>query len=329
MVFAYGKIIPNDFHSIQRIVNIMSKIKKVIIIFCLFIVVGCQNNVFDENSIKENYYISFTVTKKEKNKLNMYIYTYDLKNNEIQCKDKIPYTSQYPLGIYDKKRNQIFYSSKVNGTNDELFVKDLETKETKQITDSFFAINYIFPLENGIYIAAVEKGERAINLFLYKNGKLSRVIDDKDLFISQIHLNPKLNKLIFSSYSQSQLDALMEKNDEEEEVPNMIYLYDLYSNNIKKILKNENYVYFVCLGNDEKVYLKTDQTYNYDRHLDKTEYDNLGISEMVYLDNESLYYINEERTKLLKYDLNDKKEIVLYENDIKESAINNATILKN
>lgn len=66
MVFAYGKIIPNDFHSIQRIVNIMSKIKKVIIIFCLFIVVGCQNNVFDENSIKENYYISFTVTKKKK-----------------------------------------------------------------------------------------------------------------------------------------------------------------------------------------------------------------------------------------------------------------------
>ena len=75
--------------------------------------------------------------------------------------------------------------------------------------------------------------------------------------------------------------------------------------------------------------MKTDQTYKYDRHLDKTEYDNLGISEMVYLDNESLYYINEERTKLLKYDLNDKKEIVLYENDIKESAINNATILKN
>ena len=133
----------------------MIKIYRYILLFCLIIVSGCQNKNIDKITEAESYYISFTVNKNENNSLKMYINTYDMENGQIECKNKIPYTAQYPLGVYDKKNNQVYYSSKVHDKYDELFVKDLNTNKKKQLTNSFFAINYIFPINNKLYIRCV------------------------------------------------------------------------------------------------------------------------------------------------------------------------------
>lgn len=306
----------------------MNKIKTIMLL-CLILVSGCQSKVTDKKSAVNHDYISFTETREEKNALNMDINIYDLETGQVDRKDRIPYTTQYPLGVYDKKNKKLYYSSNVQG-NDELFVKDEDTKKVKQLTHSFFAINYIFPIDDKLYIAAVKRKERAVGLFSYEDGKLHRIIKDKDLFLSQIQYNPSLHNMIFSGYSQAQLDALNERDDGDGTIPDDVYVLDVKTNKVKTLVKKVDYISAICLANDEKAYWKTKEIYAYhDNKLNKAGLNGIHISDMIYMDEQFLYYISKDRTQLCKYDLHTKKVTILYQTDIEKAAINNAVILEN
>lgn len=193
----------------------MFKSNKLIYILVIFLVVsvtGCQNK--PEEISASGKYISYTVTAENDDKsLEMITFAYDLDDDSNIGVSKMEYNAQYPLTAYDKKNNKVYYSSRIDDA-DNLFELDLKTGGTKQLTDSLFAINYIIPVDNELYLVAVENGVRAMGLFKLVNNKLERILDDVDAFVWKVNYNPDLQTLVFNTYSQSELDKKMEEPDD-------------------------------------------------------------------------------------------------------------------
>ncbi|MCR4903346.1 MAG: hypothetical protein K6A23_10860, partial [Butyrivibrio sp.] len=88
------------------------------------------------------------------------VYEMNFKTKKMKLVGSVPYTSQYPLATYVKRENKIYYSACAkDGRGDELFVKDLKTGVSKQLTHKFFAINYIIDMGKQLFIGAVTRGD--------------------------------------------------------------------------------------------------------------------------------------------------------------------------
>ena len=109
------------------------------------------------------------------------------------------------------------------------------------LTDSLFAINYIIPTNENVYVAAVQKGERAVGLYSYAEGKLKRVLEDSDAFVWRINVNPAAKQVVLNTYSQSELDKNMESNEGDEGIgTNTIWILDMQDGKIAKIAEVES-----------------------------------------------------------------------------------------
>lgn len=137
------------------------------------------------------------------------IIIYDIKNKKLEKLDGVEYTSQYPLGVYSKVDNKIYYSAENKKTKgDELFSFDLKTGKVEQLTDDLFAINEIIPRKNDIILVAVKRNTSALRLINYN--KLTKEMnyenledDDTDTWSIGINFNDN-NEFYTSTYSQSQ-----------------------------------------------------------------------------------------------------------------------------
>jgi hypothetical protein len=94
---------------------------------------------------------------------------YDINSAELETVYKFPYSSQYPLGCLDLANQKVYFSalSETSINRDELFVCDLNTNEIRQLTDDFFAINFILPRKDDVLLAAVKTRTRAIRPVVY------------------------------------------------------------------------------------------------------------------------------------------------------------------
>ncbi len=91
----------------------------------------------------------------------MDVITCDLSDESTTKAASLPYTSQYPLSMYSAEKEKIYYTANAaDSKGDELFVMDCNNKETKQLTQYFFAINNIYPIKNGIFIAGGRMTEK-------------------------------------------------------------------------------------------------------------------------------------------------------------------------
>lgn len=283
-----------------------------------------------EQAGNQSEYISFTVTKEEGYKLQMYTYTYDLEKEEISQKGETEYTAQYPLTVYDELNDYIYYSQRDETDCDQLARKNLTTGEEEVLTDSLFAINYIIPINENVYVAAVQKGERAVGLYSYAKGKLKRVLENPDAFVWKINVNPVANQVVFNTYSQSELDKNMESDEGDEGTgTNTIWILDMQDGKIAKIAEVES-------GDMINIGIKEDGEIYYNlaelRKLEdgKTEvcheFDGLNLKEFIYLNGDQIYYIDWD-DNIVKYDkTQDKKEIIFtVEEDL--AALNNAIVL--
>lgn len=127
---------------------------------------------------KTDYYITFTVTHGtyEERNLESDVYYYNPGSRELKRIAVVPYNAQYPLTVYDKRRDMVFYSAKAaSGVGDQLYAYDYKKGEQTQLTDNIFAINHIIPLDNGILLGQVPFGTPhiAINPYLYDDEKRS------------------------------------------------------------------------------------------------------------------------------------------------------------
>lgn len=311
----------------------MFKSNKLIYILVIFLVVsvtGCQNK--PEEISASGKYISYTVTAvNDDESLEMTTFAYDLDDDSNIGVSKMEYNAQYPLTAYDKKNNKVYYSSRIDDA-DNLFELDLKTGNTKQLTDSLFAINYIIPVDNELYLVAVENGERAMGLFKFVNNKLERIFDDVDAFVWKVNYNPDLQTLVFNTYSQSELDKNMEEPDDgtPRQGKNTIWTLNTANNEFKKVATTKpGYITDISMDEEGNIYYCMGYFYQVKDNGESqknSEFNDLGILSVIYNNNKYLYYISNEGT-LNKYSKDEKNITVLYETSVKKCALNNAIIL--
>ncbi len=196
-------------------------------IFLLSACTNMKNNTTSNNHEEPKDYLSISYTTYNDNKgpqsgMTTNIMVYDIENDNLEKINSVAYTSQYPLGVYSKNDNKIYYSAKneKTGDGDELFLIDLETNEKKQLTDGLFAINYILPRRDNILLVAVKNGTRALRLVEY-NKKTGTIfyndLEDDDTDVWSICLNiENENEFYTSTYSQAQGYENAEKQSKKE-----------------------------------------------------------------------------------------------------------------
>lgn len=321
--------------------NVPMRVKKRLFV-CFFLLVfifvsGCaskKETINQENNkqdIQSSYYISFTVTKEEGDNLNTYNYIYDFESEKVELKGMIPYTSQYPLTAYSYSEDALYYTHRRNGEgDDEIYRKNLTTGQTDCLTDTLFAVNYIFPFGDKVYIAAVENGTRTVGLFKYQNGTLKRLLENKDSFVWQVNYNPDLNQMVFNTYSDEEASIRAEKNNGMDVIGmNSIYIVDIKKDSIIKIAEpEEGYMSGILLDSFENIYYQLGgyKQLKDGKGTDTFKFNGLDIDKIIYMNKTELYYVS-VKGEIIKYRFFDGKKTILYTLEEDLAAINNAIIL--
>lgn len=320
--------------SMVSFISKKSKICFVVILSMLLSSCSDNQNVKEINEeVHEDEYISFTVTKEENDELNMYIYTYNFNDDKVTLRTTLKYTAQYPLGVYSYSDNSVYYSSRGDDGCDELYRRNLVTGEDGKLTSTFFAINYIIPINDCVYVAAVERKTRAVGLFEYKNGDLNRVVKDKDAFVWKLNVNPDSKQMVFNTYSKSELDKNMEegKNVSTDMLfgVNTIKTFNIENKELQDVATTkQGYITGIGLDYDGTIYYNLGGYYKVKEGDDEEvdELNDLKIQELVYLSENEIYFID-NNTSLVRYERNTKNMNIIYETNDEKEALNNAIVL--
>lgn len=110
--------------------NISRCIKiSVSLILIMLLLVGCKDTESKEKCIT----ITNTYST-DKEELVMDVLTYNFSNQSISNIVSMPYTSQYPLAMYDAVENKVYYTAlSEDKKGDELFVMDCQSKDVQQL----------------------------------------------------------------------------------------------------------------------------------------------------------------------------------------------------
>jgi len=296
---------------------------------------------------KNKYYISMTITheSEEEGQYESDIIIYDILKDDSDVIVSLPYTSQYPLTVYDKRNNKVFFTANaLDNHGDEIFFYDCNNGNIKQLTNDFFAINYIFPSKDGLYIGGVLRGSHTtINPFFYSYSqkKLIKLMWNEDYFINSMNGSRHNNEIYFSCFSEKEEEKYVD--EEIDGVDNSVY--KCVDKKIKFLFKTKkNYVETLAVNDDILVYRCGDRTFEPIQKIcvkdlkKNTEY-NLNLSEekisemgdFIGIINNSLFYIvncydGENCSCIWKIDLNTKQSECIYKSE-KNSRINNAQLM--
>ena len=117
--------------------------KKIVVVSLVFFLIflsltGCQKTE------DEGIYITFARTSKA---LETTVFEFNISDEEVNSVGSFTYNAQYPLGVYSKDKQRIYYSAKSeDGRGDQLWEYDIETEERAQLTDGIYGMNYIVPV---------------------------------------------------------------------------------------------------------------------------------------------------------------------------------------
>lgn len=169
----------------------------------------------------------------EERNLESDVYYYNPGSRELKRIAVVPYNAQYPLTVYDKRRDMVFYSAKAaSGVGDQLYAYDYKKDEQTQLTDNIFAINHIIPLDNGILLGQVPFGTPhiAINPYLYDDEKKELIswTWEQDYHFNSMFYNISSGLIIGSAYSASENYRRIANQDEEDyvECDNHVFIID-------------------------------------------------------------------------------------------------------
>lgn len=120
----------------------------IIMLMMLSVSTACSKMV-NNTSIEEDY-VTLTYSRNVTDDINspivnVFLY-YDNATQEISKVFETEYTSQYPLGFYDKKNKLIYYTKNANLSTendlsgDQIFVTNLNDGTETQLTDDLFAV---------------------------------------------------------------------------------------------------------------------------------------------------------------------------------------------
>jgi hypothetical protein len=274
----------------------------------------------------------------------------------------VEYASQYPLTVYDKQNDIIYYSERVyvdDDYGDQLFSYNIETKESVQLTDNIYAINYIYPVGDYIYMLGAMQNTHYLTIMKYDlNTKEFSVFDNDskwnfDLLIYDVYGDRLYATACDAKEEEDCRESYNSRPEEEYDdnyVPPDYTIFEFGSDfyNPKQILHTENkYIrrigatpdnrLFVTFADTLPVMNPTYESYYLDLKTDKLEdapdIDNAAyVTEFVYFfpDGSKIYFIGadpESDTRgLCSYDTESKIVKLLYKSDV--GYINNCSMLK-
>lgn len=281
----------------------------------------------------------------------------DLKNVHT-----VEYSSQYPLTIYDKRNEAIYYSDRVDnngGYGDQLFYYDLKSKESVQLTDNIYAINYIFPVKDSVYMLGAMKNTHYLTIIKYDlcTKELS-VFDDEgvwtfDLLVYDVYSDKLFASACNAKEEEENREAYNSRPEEEYDdniIPTdyTIFVFEDDFYNPKKIMKTDHkYIRRMAATPDGKLFVTTADTFpvmdpEYEsfflnlKTLQTEEApcidDAADVTEFVYFfpNDSRIYFIGSDTQSdvigLCSYDTNSQKVDLLYESDA--GYINNGFLLK-
>jgi len=350
--------------SIIKHINIFISFVLVIMLF-----VGCQTTEktlqkdsgnLAKTKITEDKYITLTNTyvadqAGENNEMMvMDVIKYDLSNGTISKIASLPYTSQYPLTMYDAEEEKVYYTANADdGKGDELFVMNCNTDESVQLTKYFFAINNIYPIKNGIFVAGVKRHEELVRPYFYdkKTKKVNAILLPEDVNITCTHYNSINQELFVVGYREQDDRKALEEQGESGDVQGITHtIYKFEDNKFKQIYTKKNCYIKSIATCEDSLFIKWGASY-FSEHMKlstvypgkkteesfqfpKSEMENLVDNALVYVDEDEIFYLRnfekkgkgESVDQLCCYSRRDKNIKVLFDTQT-ESAINNAQFI--
>ncbi|WP_229521647.1 hypothetical protein [Paenibacillus monticola] len=199
------------------------------------------------------------------------ILSYDTATKQMKTVFQFDYTAQYPLGFYDKPNQLVYYTQRV-GTDkdygDQIFVRDLSSEKSAQLTDNLFAVNYIIPSGDQLFFVANVKGEQAIRLgAIDLNTNEMTLWGDDDMLVEAITLDHKNKKIYASAYSLKERNYSLAHQDGPTGQNNFkMPTYTVYETNYdlkeKTKLFSENYWIRMLMNKEGHVIAFGDKEYN-------------------------------------------------------------------
>lgn len=250
----------------------IQKQKAVIVVLCSIILSTLALLAY-YNKVLPDEYISITSSKEdaESGKITTTISVYDIKTEQLEEIYSFEYSAQYPLGCYDKKMNNVYFTKRVqNGENagDQIFMVDLKTSNEKQLTTELFAVNYILPDEDNIFFVGRPKNSQVLKLgnINLSSGDIEYWGDD-DTNIEAIALDRKNKKIVISAYSEKERAYNVAHQEGPAGQDNMkmprhaVYEIDYDFENAHKLFDEEMWIRTVIVNNDD-IYALCDRKYN-------------------------------------------------------------------
>ena len=325
------------------------KFKCVILILSLTVLfTGCQKRSKDP-------YLSITVTTEiSETEMQISNYYYNIQSDKLEEAARVQYYSQYPLSVYDKQNNVLYYSYRVveenNQYGDQLFCLDLETNESKQLTSDIFAINNIIPANDVVYLLAAMKGSGALKPAIYdkKTGDLRVLNKDDNLNFDRIAYDFQNDTLFVSACNYDDLYKVLEESMLGKYLPPdyYIYYYSKGTDEPQQVIKtNRQLVHRMAIYPDGNLYytladgLPEDypnyNSYKYDLQKKdiKPEFSidsRMFVSEILYYYNDEIFFLGkdydgQQKRGIYSYHLKTGEFKLLYYTD--KGYINNFSML--
>lgn len=326
----------------KRTIILLSICITICIVAAAFIIIF--KNTDSESNKSENAYISITATHetKQNNVLESTIYQYDLTSEKCKRIASVPYTSQYPLAVYQADENCIYYTAAHGSNGDQLFRYDCSSGESKMLTKNFFAINNIFPVADNLYLVGADKDDY-VRLYIYnkKNKSIQRIKSPHGQTITTANIDPHSGKIYIATDSLEEEYAVAEK--QKNGIDNTVFCIE--SNKYKKLFRTDKkYVRTILPCRDYLFYLSADRLFPPKQVLELKNYsisdknndvpdatpDLINdIGQGIYYDasKKTLYYINSAENCLIRHNLETNQAKVIYRAKDKE-AINNALVIQ-
>jgi hypothetical protein len=193
---------------------------------------GCQKSGAGTTGIPQEpvaiggqAYLSICITtnnngRDSENGITMHSATFDPDTHHVrEIKSEIPYYAQYPLAVYSDIDHSVYFAKRVEDGDrhgDNLFVCNLNTNETTQLTDSLSTINEIIPLQNFVILSASPLGGRVQLLIIYdkQSRNLREVLllgNREDECIAFLNYNAYTEQLLAAVYSMDERDQKDDK----------------------------------------------------------------------------------------------------------------------
>lgn len=335
----------------------MKKFIVIITIVLIFVSIIIFSSVSTKSPYLSISYTTYDNKKGPEGGMTTKIIIYDTKKEKLEELDGVEYTSQYPLGVYSRKDNKIYYSAENERTKgDDLFSLDLKTKKIEQLTDDLFAINEIIPREDDIILVAVKRKTRALRMVSY-NKSTKEVsyenLQDDDTATWALGVNINDDKEFYTSaFSEAQRykNAEMQSSGEADRyyyADSTVYKYDGgFDNKVKVRSFDKQKVDFISATN--KYIILTIETFLTDHQDDKIimidldtqrqeeiKVENYSMRQTALMpDNKTIFFIGYPKDKdnargIYQYNLDTKEVKEIFVQEAGVGHINNFRLLNN